>query len=75
MDLGDLAASLILRPRLGQKRATAILIPVTTTSVLCSPRHFNPRVAPRAKGVGAELQTPGEGEPPIPSTQQQLPYL
>lgn len=65
MDLGGLATSLALYPYLGQKCAIAILSLVTTRRVLCSPCHFNPRVAPRAKGVGAKLQTSRGGGPPL----------
>ena len=66
VDLGDLAASLALCPHPGQRCATATLVLVTTTSVLCSPCHFNPRGHPGQKGLGPSFRPLEKESPPNP---------
>lgn len=68
VDLGGLAAFLTLCPYPGQKCAMAILFLVPTRRVLCSPCHFNARVAPGQKGKGVGTNFRPLKEPPAHSS-------
>lgn len=73
VDLGGLAEALASCLCPGRKWAMAILFLVTTRRVLCSPCHFNPRVAPRVKGIGADFRPWQEETPTSTPTSSSCP--